>query len=84
MDNSSDSSFLEIVELPSGEIVLRRTDAEGEPLLTMHFSDEAKMYLQEEYLQVAKAMFDAGMKEVARVTRPQPADDEQSDNRVLH
>ncbi|MGI9274380.1 MAG: hypothetical protein ACR2PT_05925 [Endozoicomonas sp.] len=84
MDNSSDSSFLEIVELPSGEIVLRRTDAEGEPLLTMNFSDEAKMYLQDEYLQVAKVMFDAGMKEVARLTRPQSADEEQSENRVLH
>ena len=86
MDNSPASSFLEIVELPSGEIVLRRSDAEGEevPLLTMQFSDEAKMYLQEDYLRVAKAMFDAGMQEVADITRPTASNSDMAEDRVLH
>lgn len=78
------ASFLEIVELPSGEIVLRRSDEEGEPLLTMKFSEEAKLYLEGEHLQVAKAMFDAGMKEVAELTSPQQTEEEIPENRVLH
>ncbi|WP_062269986.1 hypothetical protein [Endozoicomonas arenosclerae] len=77
------ASFLEIVELPTGEIVLRRSDEEGEPLLTMKFSEEAKVYLEGEHLQVAKAMFDAGMQEVAEITRPQ-SEEEIPENRVLH
>ena len=78
------ASFLEIVELLSGEIVLRRNDDDGEPLLTMKFSEEAKMYLEGEYLQVAKVMFDAGMQEVAELTRPQSSEEDSSETRVLH
>lgn len=78
------ASFLEIVELPTGEIVLRRSDKEDEPLLTMKFSGEAKEYLEGEYLQVAKVMFDAGMREVADLTRPQSSEEEIPENRVLH
>ncbi|WP_252179921.1 hypothetical protein [Endozoicomonas sp. 4G] len=78
------ASFLEIVELPTGEIVLRRSDDEGEPLLTMKFSEEAIEFLEGGHLQVAKVMFDAGMQEVAELTRPQPADEEIPENRVLH
>ncbi|MRI34196.1 hypothetical protein EOPP23_14475 [Endozoicomonas sp. OPT23] len=86
MDQDRAASFLEIVELPNGEIVLRRSDDDDseEPLLTMKFSEEAKSYLEGEYLQVAKAMFDAGMKEVAELTQPQSSDDEVPENRVLH
>ncbi|MGI9282602.1 MAG: hypothetical protein ACR2PX_23650 [Endozoicomonas sp.] len=78
------ASFLEIVELPTGEIVLRRSDEDGEPLLTMKFSEEAKQYLEGEHLQVAKAMFDAGMQEVAELTSPQSSEEEIPENRVLH
>ncbi len=86
MDQDRAASFLEIIELPNGDIVLRRSDDEGseEPLLTMKFSEEAKVYLDGEYLQVAKAMFDAGMKEVAELTQPQSSDEETNENRVLH
>ncbi|KEQ15050.1 hypothetical protein [Endozoicomonas numazuensis] len=78
------ASFLEIVELPTGEIVLRRSDEDGEPLLVMKFSEEAKLYLEGEHLQVAKVMFDAGMQEVAELTRPQSSEEEIPANRVLH
>ncbi|WP_422133776.1 hypothetical protein [Endozoicomonas sp. ALD040] len=78
------ASFLEIVELPTGEIVLRSSDDEGEPLLTMKFSEEAKQYLEGDHLQVAKVMFDAGMREVAELTRPQSSEEEIPENRVLH
>ncbi|MCL6414754.1 hypothetical protein MIB92_03750 [Aestuariirhabdus sp. Z084] len=54
------ASYLEIVELPSGEIVLQRSDEE-EPLVTINFSEEAKLFLQEGHVEVAKAMINAGI-----------------------
>ena len=79
------ASFLEIVELPSGEIVLRRSDEEDTPLLTLNFSEEAKVYLQGNHLDVAKAMFDAGINEVSRQgDLRESQDDDLSVDRVLH
>lgn len=49
----------------------------------MKFSEEAKQYLEGDHLQVAKVMFDAGMREVAELTRPQSSE-EIPENRVLH
>ena len=37
--------FLEIVELVNGDIVLQRADGDGEPLMTIRFSDESKGYM---------------------------------------
>ncbi|RRJ84658.1 hypothetical protein [Aestuariirhabdus litorea] len=54
------ASYLEIVELPTGEIVLQRSDDE-EPLVTIDFSEEAKLFLQEGHVEVAKAMINAGI-----------------------
>ncbi|MDD7805781.1 MAG: hypothetical protein PUP46_09545 [Endozoicomonas sp. (ex Botrylloides leachii)] len=79
------ASFLEIVELPNGEIVLRRGDEEGEPLLTLYFSEEAKSYLQGNHLDIAKIMFDAGLHEVTRQGESKDKqDDDLSSDRVLH
>ncbi|MCW7553034.1 hypothetical protein NX722_10360 [Endozoicomonas gorgoniicola] len=79
------ASPLEIVELRTGEIVLRRSDEpDVEPLLTLKFSDEAHRCLLEDYLQVAKAMFDAGMLELAAVTSPYRNEDDTCEHRVLH
>ena len=36
------SPFLEIVELDNGKVALRRSDEEGEPLLVIEFSVDAK------------------------------------------
>ncbi len=54
------TSFLEIVELPDGRIVLRRGDDE-QTLVTLEFSEDAKAFLQGLHVEVAKAMFNAGM-----------------------
>ncbi len=78
------ASFLEIVELPSGEIVLRRSDEDQEPLLTISFSEEAKLFLQGNHLDVAKVMFDAGINEVSRQGDMQDAAEEIPEKRVLH
>ena len=54
------TSFLEIVELPDGSIVLRRAEDE-EVLVTLDFSEDAKVFLQGQHVEVAKAMFSVGV-----------------------
>ena len=57
------SSFYEILELSSGDIVLRRSgdEASREPLVTLKFSAESKAFLGGGRFEVAKAMIEAGM-----------------------
>jgi len=75
------SPFLEIVELDDGRVALRRSDDDGEPLLVIEFSDDARDFLQGQYLEVAKAMITAGMQVAGQVM-----DDEEPipEDRVLH
>ncbi len=53
--------FLEIVELESGEIVLREMESDDVPVMKVSFSDEMKKRLQDRYLDVAKVMLSAGI-----------------------
>lgn len=81
----SSASFLEIVELPSGEVVLRRTDSsEGsnEPLVTIHFSEEAKAYLGSHTGEVGRGMIGAGVQLVGQLYAKDAAQDE--DRPTLH
>jgi len=57
------SSFYEILELSSGEIVLRRSgdESSNEPLVTLKFSAESIAFLGAGRFEVAKAMIEAGM-----------------------
>ena len=61
------SSMLEIVKLESGEIVLRRADGEGSPLVQITFSDEVRVLLSEHCLDIGKAMVGAGVQAVGEV-----------------
>ena len=61
------SSRLEIVELSSGEIVLRRTDGVGSPLVEIKFSDEVRVLLSEFSMDIGKAMVSAGVQAVGEV-----------------
>ncbi|CBL44869.1 Hypothetical protein HDN1F_12860 [gamma proteobacterium HdN1] len=72
------SSRLEIIELPSGEIVLRRTDGEGEPFVRIQFSNEAKVLLGDASLDLGKAMIGAGVQIVGHMysRNDQPNQDE--------
>ncbi|MBJ7554156.1 hypothetical protein [Marinomonas spartinae] len=57
-------SYLEIVELDNGDIVLRPASEDGEsvePLATLVISDTTKSYLKERYFELAKCMFHAGI-----------------------
>jgi hypothetical protein len=62
------TALLEIVDLGDGEIVLQRADDEdGEPLVSIQFSEETTAYLMENNLEVAKAMIQAGIQTAARL-----------------
>jgi len=61
------ASLLEIVDLGDGEIVLQRADDDSEPLVTICFSDESRIYLMDNGLEVAKAMIQAGIQAAAAI-----------------
>ena len=82
------SSLLEIVELPNGEIVLQRAEEDGEPLVEIRFSEEARVYLVDGTLEVAKAMIQAGIEAAAQLAEQGDIEvmEETADtrHRVLH
>jgi hypothetical protein len=61
------ASLLEIVDLGDGEIVLQRAEADSEPLVSIRFSDESRIYLMDNGLEVAKAMIQAGIQAAAAI-----------------
>jgi hypothetical protein len=61
------SSLLEIVELSSGEIVLRRVDDSDAPLVKIQFSDEAELFLGDAKGDVGRAMIGTGVQLVGRL-----------------
>lgn len=79
------SSLYEIVMLPDGEVVLQRSNEDGEPLIRISFSDEAKYYLRDTRMDVAKAMIDAGIDVVERMSSDDLLlEEDDMDNRILH
>nr|WP_248287052.1 MULTISPECIES: hypothetical protein [Chromohalobacter] len=54
----SDTAILEIVELADGEVVLRPSEADGEPLVSIRFSEEALDLLRQSRFEVARQMID--------------------------
>lgn len=77
------TSFLEIVELPDGRIVLRRGDDE-EALVTLEFSEDAKVFLQGLHIEVAKAMFNLGVQMAGSMADGDYEQDYSEESRVLH
>lgn len=80
------ASLLEIVDLGDGEIVLQRADDDSEPLVTISFSDESRIYLMDNGLEVAKAMIQAGIQAAAAIVEQSEADVETAatENRIIH
>ncbi len=58
-------SYLELVELPNGDIVLRRSEDDGEPLVVISFSNESRQFMTAPPLEVARAMIQAGIQVAA-------------------
>jgi hypothetical protein len=78
---------MEIVDLGDGEIVLQRADDESDPLVTIHFSEEAMAYLTGNSLEVAKAMIQAGIQAAATVAEQAEVEVEEryeEGPRILH
>ncbi len=80
------ASLLEIVDLGDGEIVLQRADDDSEPLVTIRFSDESRIYLMDNGLEVAKAMIQAGIQAAAAIAEQveQETTAEETVPRMLH
>ena len=80
------TSILEIVDCGDGEIVLQRADDDSEPVVSIRFSDEARLYLMDNGLEVAKAMIQAGIQAAAEIMEGEEAEAEAPDAaaRVLH
>ena len=73
---SSDASpeLLEVVELPDGDIVLRRSDStqgSGQPLVMIRFSGEARELLAGQAGNLGKSMIAAGLQMVGQMFRQQ-------------
>ena len=69
------SSVLEIVELESGEIVLQYAEGEGEPLVNIRFSEEAKAYIENSAIDIAKIMIQAGIQAASHMGVPESSED---------
>ena len=80
------ASVLEIIDIGDGEIVLRRADDDSEPLVTICFSEESRLYLMDNGLEVAKAMFQAGIQASAVIMEQGEAEmgTSQEAPRILH
>ncbi len=80
------ANLLEIVDLGDGEIVLQRADDDSEPLVTIRFSDESRIYMMDNGLEVAKAMIQAGIQAAANIAEQAEVEQESAAEapRVLH
>lgn len=80
------ASLLEIVDLGDGEIVLQRADDDSEPLVVIRFSEESRLYLMDNGLEVAKAMIQAGIQAAAVMAEQVEVESEESPEapRTLH
>lgn len=61
------TSFLEIIELENGEVVLRRQDEPEPPLVRINFSEEAKLILNENTPDIGRVMIGAGLRAVGKL-----------------
>ncbi|MBM97469.1 MAG: hypothetical protein CMI09_16650 [Oceanospirillaceae bacterium] len=67
------ASLFEIIELSNGEVALRRIDEpDGEPLLRIRFSDDAKLSLNDHHLEVASVMVEAALRRVGELSGSEP------------
>ncbi len=72
------AAVLEIVEIGDGRVALRRADGEGEPLVSIQFSDEAVAYLRDAHVDIARAMINTGIQIVGKMTEEIVRDEDES------
>jgi hypothetical protein len=62
-------AVFEIVELPDGDIALKRSDdVDGEPLVRITFSGDAKTSFPHQHVEIAKSMIEAGVRKVGELS----------------
>lgn len=62
------AAVFEIVELSDGDIALKRSDGEGEALVKISFSSDAKSSFPKQHLEIARAMIEAGVRKVGELS----------------
>jgi hypothetical protein len=81
------AALLEIADLGDGEVVLQRADDDSEPLVSIRFSEDARLYLMDNSLEVARAMIQAGLQAVAALAEREEEQGERESSgasRILH
>ncbi|MEX1667733.1 hypothetical protein AB4876_02355 [Zhongshania guokunii] len=58
-------SYLELVELANGDVVLQRSEGDENPLVTIRFSKETREHINGSCLEIARAMVQAGIEAAA-------------------
>jgi hypothetical protein len=80
-----DSTLLEIVQLPNGDIVLQRA-GDDEPLVNIRFAKFTEQFMPELRMEIAKAMIQAGIEAFSEMAEEYDIDFEvqHPSDRVLH
>jgi len=73
-------SRIELVQLPNGDIALRRSDKPEEPLVTISISEQVEDLLPMDKIDIAQSMVEAGIEryrdiQLERVEASQAAND---------
>jgi hypothetical protein len=65
------ASLIEIIQLPSGEIEVRRVDSrgakDGEPVVKLTFSEDAIEFMGDATMEIARVMVQAGLDAVSEI-----------------
>jgi hypothetical protein len=73
-------SYLELVELANGDVVLQRSEGDENPLVTIKFSKETREHIVGSVLDVARAMVQAGIEAAATSAEEDGFLDEEDEN----
>jgi hypothetical protein len=63
-----EATVLEIIELPDGEVALKRVDDDSQPLVKISFSEESEILLDTMKMEIARVMIEAGMQAFAELS----------------
>lgn len=69
-------SYLELVELDNGDIVLQDSESDEKPLVTIRFSEQAREHMEGSSLELARIMIQAGLEAVSGVIQTEVLDEE--------
>ncbi len=79
------TGVFEIVQLPNGDYALQPAGDAGEHLLKISFSQEAKAFLGDKDVSVAKAMIGAAVKAVENIRQDRiQAEEEEQKPTTIH